>query len=76
MVNLADDVMSLRDRFALAAMQGDWASRDSLAKTMGYDNAAHYYYKMADAMMRVRREFVGKPVVWGEAARGGVASSP
>ncbi|EQB7285375.1 hypothetical protein ACYTIM_000698 [Morganella morganii] len=53
--------MTLRDYFAAKAMQGDWASQSA---EVGYftpkstdgnlDNAAEVYYRMADAMLRVR----------------------
>ncbi len=53
--------MSLRDKFAMAAMQGDWSAQDG---EVGYyvDNIpddglikrAELYYRMADAMLKAR----------------------
>ncbi|WP_109849937.1 hypothetical protein [Proteus sp. CA142267] len=53
---------SLRDKFAMAAMQGDLASH---SEDLGYFpndfpdeglvNRANFYYRMADAMLKARR---------------------
>ena len=54
---------SLRDTFAMAAMQGDLASQDE--NTGYYENStpdeflmarAEFYYRMADAMLRAREK--------------------
>lgn len=52
----------LRDSFAIAAMQGDWASQDDTSTGVWANNApdsdlqtrAKLYYRMADAMLAVR----------------------
>lgn len=54
---------SLRDKFAMAAMQGDLAAQD---ENLGYyENSTsdelltarvEFYYRMADAMLRVREK--------------------
>lgn len=55
--------MSLRDRFALAAMQGDWAAQNELCGAFRSETdvetlkgRAGLYYRMADAMLEVRGE--------------------
>lgn len=55
--------MSLRDRFALAAMQGDWAAQNEECGSFPYSvrieelrARARVYYRMADAMLEVRGE--------------------
>ncbi|WP_318559570.1 hypothetical protein [Providencia stuartii] len=58
---VAQEGMSLRDKFAMAAMQGDWSAQDG---EVGYyvDNIpddglikrAELYYRMADAMLKAR----------------------
>ncbi|ENZ0347018.1 hypothetical protein ACGAPV_000733 [Morganella morganii] len=54
---------SLRDKFAIAAMQGDLASQDE--NSGYYENStpdeflttrAEFYYRMADAMLRAREK--------------------
>lgn len=47
---------ALRDQFAMAAMQGDWASRGSDELITDYQKAAQIYYRMADAMLAARKE--------------------
>ncbi|MBQ0339655.1 hypothetical protein J9236_00170 [Providencia rettgeri] len=59
--NLPWQLEELRDKFAMAAMQGDWSAQDG---EVGYyvDNIpddglikrAELYYRMADAMLKVR----------------------
>lgn len=49
-----DKNKDLLDQFALAAMQGDWASESRLSGS--YEYVARKYYEMADAMMKVRGE--------------------
>lgn len=46
--------MSLRDYFACAAMQGDWAEGRDLF--ISHEENAKTYYEMADAMLKVREE--------------------
>ncbi|HBC6054800.1 TPA: hypothetical protein KEV90_003507 [Proteus mirabilis] len=58
----AIDSASLRDKFAMAAMQGDFAAQDAVE--MGYYTnetpdeflmkRAEFYYRMADAMLKAR----------------------
>ncbi|MBT0306024.1 hypothetical protein [Morganella morganii] len=54
---------SLRDKFAMSAMQGDLASQDE--NTGYYENStpdecltarAEFYYRMADAMLKAREK--------------------
>lgn len=56
-----DQIPSLRDQFAMAAMQGDWAaqrpewhsfSRSSAQEA--FDRNAELYYRMADSMLKTR----------------------
>ncbi|MGJ7049819.1 hypothetical protein [Morganella morganii] len=60
--HLSQEGMTLRDYFAAKAMQGDWTNQNS---DVGYFancndeqlvNAAKIYYRMADAMLRVREK--------------------
>lgn len=54
----------LRDEFAIAALQGDWASQDEATgcwenedtpmHTAALEDRAALYYRMADAMLRAR----------------------
>jgi hypothetical protein len=61
-IKLAPWVKSLRDEFAMAAMQGDWAAqtqgwhefKPGLSKAM-FERSAKLYYRMADAMMDARK---------------------
>lgn len=53
--------MSARDRFAMAVMQGDWASQSESSGHFSTDasvadlvDRASLYYRMADAMLEVR----------------------
>ncbi|WP_273802165.1 hypothetical protein [Proteus vulgaris] len=53
---------SLRDKFAMAAMQGDLASQNedlgyfpNDSPDEGLVNRANFYYRMADAMLKARR---------------------
>lgn len=55
--------MTLRDAFAMAAMQGDWAAQDeyigefeNCASDDYFLNRAATYYRMADAMLKAREE--------------------
>lgn len=57
---IIDNPISLRDQFAMVAMQGDWANQNS---EVGYFadcndeqlvNSAKIYYRMADAMLKAR----------------------
>lgn len=57
---ITDRPISLRDQFAMSAMQGDWANQNS---EVGYFadcndeqlvNSAKIYYRMADAMLKAR----------------------
>ncbi len=55
--------VSLLDRFAMAALQGDWATQTHQFQTFSAatsDNdlllAARLYYRMAEAMMQIRYE--------------------
>lgn len=55
------DIASLRDQFAMAAMQGDLASQsvslghfDNDAPEESLVNRAKFYYRMADAMLKAR----------------------
>lgn len=57
---ITDHPISLRDQFAMAAMQGDWANQNS---EVGYFadcndeqlvNSAKIYYRMADVMLAAR----------------------
>lgn len=50
--------MTTRDRFAIAAMQGDWAAPEETSTVSGQRlrTAAIQYYRMADAMLAVRSE--------------------
>jgi len=50
--------MTARDRFAMAAMQGDWASQSESsghfsvdARVADLEGRASLYYRMADAML-------------------------
>lgn len=63
--NIETNSKTLRDEFAMAAMTGDWASQDD--DSLGYFSNAHstqeslqscakLYYRMADAMLKVREE--------------------
>ncbi|WP_272568105.1 hypothetical protein [Providencia sp. PROV255] len=52
---------NLRDQFAMAAMQGDWAAQDERSgyfdENSGeatFSKSAEMYYRMADAMMKAR----------------------
>ncbi len=52
---------TLRDEFAMAAMQGDWAVHNEYGGTYFRTNpkgdfsaSAEVYYRMADAMMKAR----------------------
>jgi hypothetical protein len=47
---------TLRDEFAIAAMQGNWAceSFETYACDEALEEAANLYYRMADAMMKAR----------------------
>ena len=51
---------TLRDEFAMAAMQGDWAAQSDsfgiFTEKADLMVAARQYYCMADAMMKVREE--------------------
>ena len=52
----------LRDEFAMAAMQGEWASHNyesmsflfNKATQADFERIAHICYRMADAMMKAR----------------------
>lgn len=56
--------ITLRDAFAIAALQGDWASQDEATgcwenedtpmHTAALEDRAALYYRMADAMLRAR----------------------
>lgn len=54
------DKKTLRDEYAMAAMQGDWASQlghfDQDSDTEQLKDRARMYYRMADAMCEVRHE--------------------
>lgn len=57
----AHDIASLRDQFAMAAMQGDLASQSVSLGHFANDaseeslvNRANFYYRMADAMLKAR----------------------
>lgn len=58
MNNTLSSENSLRDRFAMAAMQGDWASQvenwNVQEKDDGFLRSAKQYYRMADAMLKAR----------------------
>lgn len=51
---------TLRDRFAMAALQGEWAAQDGISVGVigiapeDLIEAAKRYYAMADAMLKVR----------------------
>ncbi|CAB5643127.1 hypothetical protein [Providencia rettgeri] len=52
---------NLRDQFAMAAMQGDWAEQDERSgyfdENSGeatFSKSAEMYYRMADAMLKTR----------------------
>ena len=54
---------TLRDEFAIAAMQGDWAAQGEdngsftqLHSDRLFESSARLYYRMADEMMKVREE--------------------
>ena len=54
---LADAQVSLRDKFAIAALQGDWAAQDygdSDLRIDDFHKASVRYYAMADAMLKAR----------------------
>lgn len=53
--------LTARDKFAMAAMQGDWASQSESsghfsieARVEDLNGRASLYYRMADAMLEVR----------------------
>lgn len=53
--------LTLRDQFAMAAMQGDWAAQDERSgyfdENSGeatFSKSAEMYYRMADAMLKAR----------------------
>jgi hypothetical protein len=54
-----DPETTLRDQFAIAALQGDWASSlghfDADGETEHLRDRAQLYYRMADAMMAERQ---------------------
>ncbi|ENZ0268630.1 hypothetical protein ACGABU_000720 [Morganella morganii] len=59
--HLSQEGMTLRDYFAAKAMQGDWASQSEDYNLARYtddalDKQAKIYYRMADAMLRVREK--------------------
>lgn len=45
--------VTIRDWFATAAMQGDWSRKELCGANC--DEAARFYYAMADAMLRARQ---------------------
>lgn len=57
-----DGIKTLRDEFAIAAMQGDWAAKSEYAGSFGvgymdqFTARAKTYYMAADAMLRVRTQ--------------------
>ncbi|WP_272659502.1 hypothetical protein [Providencia sp. PROV172] len=55
------EALTLRDQFAMAAMQGDWAAQDECSgyfdENSGeatFSKSAEMYYRMADAMLAAR----------------------
>lgn len=60
-IPITDYPISLRDQFAMAAMQGDWAAQDERSgyfdENSGeatFSKSAEMYYRMADAMLKAR----------------------
>ena len=51
----ATDELTLRDRLAIAALQGDLAARPPGYMHNTVEAASEYAYKLADAMMKVRK---------------------
>lgn len=51
-LTLMEPILTLRDQFAMAAMQGDWALRDQKE----LEPLARKYYRMADAMLEARKQ--------------------
>lgn len=56
-----NEALTLRDQFAMAAMQGDWAAQDERSgyfdENSGeatFSKSAEMYYRMADAMLKAR----------------------
>nr|WP_283812531.1 hypothetical protein [Providencia rettgeri] len=65
--NLPWQLEELRDKFAMAAMQGDLASQSVSLGHFANDaseeslvNRANFYYRMADAMLKARGWYMGK----------------
>ena len=64
-ITIMEPYATLRDQFAMAAMQGDWAAQDASndgsglflpsAKDESLRSWAVLYYRMADAMLEVRK---------------------
>lgn len=55
------EALTLRDQFAMSAMQGDWAAQDERSgyfdENSGeatFSKSAEMYYRMADAMLKAR----------------------
>lgn len=61
-ISARNEILTLRDQFAMAAMQGDFAAQDAVE--MGYYTndtpdeflvkRAEFYYRMADAMLKAK----------------------
>lgn len=60
MYTITESAMTLRDYFAAAAMQGDWAAQNEFSGVIDDDfnflGAARAYYRAADAMLKAREE--------------------
>jgi len=52
----ASEGMDLRDWFAGLAMQGVMRDLDEEFEPSEFDDLAEFFYRMADAMMKVRKE--------------------
>jgi hypothetical protein len=63
-MQLSDNKKELRDKFALAALAGDWAAQNLAdGPCMGDSDSidvlkirAKLYYRMADAMLQIREQ--------------------